>query len=53
MNTTLMDGEQNKEEWLRLCEQASVEKDPERLLDLCQEICRLLEEREQSLKGKQ
>jgi hypothetical protein len=51
MNTTLMDGEQNKEEWLKLCEQASVEKDPERLLHLCQEICRLLEEREQRLKN--
>jgi hypothetical protein len=47
----LMDGSHNKEEWLRLCEQAAVEKDPEMLLHLCQEICRLLEERETRLKG--
>lgn len=45
-----MNGEQGKEEWLRLCEQAAIERDPEKLLLLTQEICRLLEEREKSLK---
>lgn len=46
-----MNGEQGKEEWLRLCEQAAVEQDPERLLFLTQEICRLLEAREKCLKS--
>jgi hypothetical protein len=32
---------QRKEEWMRLCEQAAVEKDPERLLQLVEEINRL------------
>jgi hypothetical protein len=45
-----MTGGNNKEEWLRLCEQAAVEKDPEKLLVLCQEISRLLEEKEKMLK---
>jgi hypothetical protein len=43
-------GEQNKEEWLRLCEKAAVEQDPEKLLALTREICRLLREREDTLK---
>lgn len=46
-----MNREEGKEEWLRLCEQAAVEQDPERLMFLTQEICRLLEEREKMLKG--
>ena len=46
-----MNGEQGKEDWLKLCEQAAVERDPEKLLFLTQEICRLLEEREKALKG--
>jgi hypothetical protein len=46
-----MNGEQGKEDWLKLCEQAAVERDPEKLLLLTQEICRLLEEREKALKG--
>ena len=45
-----MKDEQGKEEWLKLCEQAAVEQDPEKLLVLTREICRLLEEREFLLK---
>jgi hypothetical protein len=41
---------QEKEEWLKLCEQAAVEQDPDKLLALTREICRLLEERENTLK---
>jgi hypothetical protein len=41
----------HKEEWLRLCELATVEKDPEKLLVLCQKISRLLEEKEKALNG--
>ena len=46
-----MNGE-NKEQWMRLCELASKEQDPDRLMDLVREITRLLEEREQAVKGK-
>ena len=46
----IMNSEQKKERWLQLCEQAAVEKDPEKLLALCQEISRLLDEKEKSLK---
>jgi hypothetical protein len=45
-----MNDEQNKEEWLKLCEQAAVEQDPEKLLFLTREINRLLEERENLLR---
>ena len=41
----------NKERWMELCEKAAVEQDPERLLELVQEINRLLEEKEQRLKA--
>jgi hypothetical protein len=44
------DGNHHKEEWIRLCELAAVEKDPEKLLVLCQTISRLLEEKEKALK---
>jgi hypothetical protein len=47
-----MTGEAIKEEWMKLCEQAASERDPEKLMALTQEICRLLDEREQNLKGK-
>jgi hypothetical protein len=47
-----MSGEAIKEEWMKLCEQAASERDPEKLMALTQEICRLLDEREQNLKGK-
>lgn len=46
-----MNGEGRKEEWLKLCEQAAVEQDPEKLVALTREICRLLEEREKVLKN--
>jgi hypothetical protein len=36
------------ERWKQLCEQAAVELDPARLLELCQEINRLLEERDRA-----
>jgi hypothetical protein len=40
----------DQERWYELCKQAAVEKDPERLLRLVQEINRLLEEKEANLK---
>lgn len=45
------DGEQRKEEWLKLCEKAAVEQDTEKLLALTREISRLLREREDALKN--
>jgi hypothetical protein len=39
-----------KERWYELCKEASLEKDPERLLKLIQEINRLLEEKETRLR---
>ena len=47
----MQDGEASKEKWIGLCEQAAVEQDPEKLIVLTQEICRLLEEREKNLKS--
>jgi hypothetical protein len=44
-------GQDSKEEWMRLCEQAAVEQDPEKLMTLTREICRLLDEREKALKS--
>ena len=38
-----------KEEWMRLCEQAAVEKDPQKLMELVNEINRLLKEKEDRL----
>ena len=46
-----MNGER-RELWYRLCQQATVERDPAKLLILIQEINRLLEEKEQLLKSK-
>lgn len=43
-----MQGE-NAERWRMLCEQAAIEQDPSRLLELIREINRLLEEKEQRL----
>jgi hypothetical protein len=43
-----MQGE-TRERWWVLCEQAAVEQDPEKLLELTKEINRLLEEKERSL----
>jgi hypothetical protein len=39
------------ERWMRLCELAANEQDPEKLLKLVMEINRLLDERESLLKG--
>ncbi len=39
------------ERWRKLCEQAAIEQDPERLLELTQEITRLLHEKDQRLKN--
>jgi hypothetical protein len=38
-----------KERWLELCEQAAVEQDRDKLLQLMREISRLLEEKEERL----
>ncbi len=37
---------ETKESWEKLCEQAAVEQNPERLVELAAEITRLLEEKE-------
>jgi hypothetical protein len=39
------------ERWKQLCEQAAVELDPARLLELCQEINRILEEKDRVKAG--
>jgi hypothetical protein len=36
--------------WMELCQQASVEQDPEKLMELIQEINRLLDEKEERLR---
>jgi len=41
----------NNERWRQLCEQASVEQDPEKLLNLVREINRLLDEKQARLKN--
>jgi hypothetical protein len=46
-----MNGKEHKEDWLKLCEQAAVERDPEKLVALTREICRLLEEKENLLRN--
>ena len=46
---TLME---NHEKWMELCALASKEQDSAKLLALTQEIARLLEEKEQRLKGR-
>ena len=38
-----------KERWMRLCEMAATEQDSVKLLEIVQEINRLLEEKEQRL----
>ncbi|HLO31410.1 MAG TPA: hypothetical protein VK249_19825 [Anaerolineales bacterium] len=42
---------ENREEWMELCALAAKEQDPKKLLALTQEIARLLEEKDQRLKG--
>jgi hypothetical protein len=39
----------NKERWIQLCEQATVEQDPAKLLELVNELNALLEEKESRL----
>lgn len=48
--STLMQGTAKKE-WTQLCEQAAVEQDPEKLMLLVSEINRMLDEKEERLKG--
>jgi hypothetical protein len=40
----------DKPYWMELCQQASVEQDPEKLMELIAEINRLLDEKEERLK---
>lgn len=44
-----MKGEK-KEIWMHLCEQAAIEQDPDKLMDLIKQINQLLEEKELRLK---
>jgi hypothetical protein len=45
-----MKGEK-KERWMELCEQAANEQDSEKLIELANEIVRLLDEKKQRLSG--
>jgi hypothetical protein len=38
-----------KERWMSLCEQAAQEQDPDKLMQLVEEITRLLDEKQQRL----
>jgi hypothetical protein len=40
-----------KEGWIQICEQAAIEQDSERLMELVMEINRMLDEKEQRLKS--
>jgi hypothetical protein len=40
-----------KEEWMRLCEQAVIEQDSDKLMVLITEINRMLDEKDQRLKS--
>lgn len=42
-----------KEEWMQLCEQAAIEQDANKLMDLVREINRLLEEKDGRLQKQQ
>jgi hypothetical protein len=42
---------EDKERWMELCEQASKEPDPERLLELVRQVNALLEEKETRLRS--
>jgi hypothetical protein len=43
----------DKARWLELCEQASVEQDPKKLMTLVAEITRLLDEKQERLRKPQ
>jgi hypothetical protein len=40
----------DKPHWMELCQQASVEQDPEKLMELVKEINRLLDDKEKRLR---
>ena len=42
---------QTKERWRKLCEQAAIEQDPDKLMELVREINDLLQQKEQRLMG--
>jgi len=42
----------NEERWLEVCQQAAVEQDPKKLVELTTEIYRLLEEKRRRLQRK-
>ena len=42
-----------KERWQHLCEQAAIEQDPQKLLELVREINKLLGEKQNRLNAKQ
>jgi hypothetical protein len=42
---------EKREIWMHLCEQAAVEQDPDKLMDLIKQINQLLEEKERRLKS--
>jgi hypothetical protein len=42
---------EKREIWMHLCEQAAVEQDPDKLMDLIKQINQLLEEKERRLKA--
>jgi len=42
---------QDREHWQELCARATVEQDPDKLLELVNEINRLLEEKQRRLRG--
>lgn len=47
-----MQGE-NSERWRKLCEQAAIEQDSQKLMELVKEINRLLDEKDRRLKEPQ
>jgi hypothetical protein len=47
-----MQGE-TAEKWQKLCAQAAVEQDSDKLMEIAEEICRLLEDKEQRLRQRQ
>ncbi len=48
---TLFMQAENGERWRTLCQQITTEQDPDRLIELATEITRLLDEKEERLKG--
>lgn len=50
--TAAMQGK-TKKAWMHVCEQAAIEQDPDKLLELVKEINRVLEEKENCLQRRQ